>query len=38
MSIDTAKAMNYSWMSQGSYLDLTSVAFGSADFSFGSYV
>jgi Ca2+-binding RTX toxin-like protein len=31
MSFDTAKAMNYSWMSQASYLDLTPVIPGSAD-------
>jgi hypothetical protein len=30
MSIDTTKAMNYSWMSQASYLDLTAVIPGSA--------
>ncbi|MDR1367358.1 MAG: hypothetical protein LBJ76_01390 [Candidatus Accumulibacter sp.] len=31
MSIDLTKAMNYSWMSQAAYLDITSVIPGSAD-------
>ena len=30
MSIDTSKAINYSWMSQAAYLDLISVIQGSA--------
>ncbi|MHB1429787.1 MAG: alpha/beta hydrolase family protein [Rhodocyclaceae bacterium] len=31
MNFDTTKAMNYSWMSQASYLDLTAVVQGNAD-------
>lgn len=28
MSIDTTKAMNYSWMSQASYLDMSTLGEG----------